>query len=201
LSRLLSLHDSSKLYGKVDFFKFDASQIATFDDYLLIEAHLGSKEGRKTLLRQGILRAYSYGTHAPIILGKSLTFIPRILWPKENLIVDVGRQKVIDYLVNSAPAGFTHCGIGTDSTSPVGGNNALGAQVDRRSIDNKRRVGTDARMTTFFPSTSPAVGNTIREMGIFDAASGGNMYARSISFTAFSFGTGESLTVDYTSGW
>ncbi|MBI2127197.1 MAG: hypothetical protein HYU02_07815 [Thaumarchaeota archaeon] len=171
------------IQGKVDVYLWDAKKVPTFDESLKYMAMLGSKDGRKFLAREGILIKEGHG------------------W---NLIVDVGKQKVIDYIVNLAPSGFTHCGIGTDSTAPAAGNTTLGAQVDRRAIDDKRRSGTDARLTTFFPSTSPAVGSTIREMGIFDAVSGGNLYARAVSptsFAAFTFLTGSSLTMDYTSGW
>ena len=198
----VQLHDRIKLRGRAFIYKWNAEYIKTFDDYLKVRPLLEEdhKLAVKILKARGVLLQVSRATHPWTLFGRILP-IPRMFWPAENLITTVGKQKVCDYLVNSAPSGFTHMGIGTGTNAPAVGDTALQTQTDRLAVNDKRRVGTDAKFDTFYPSTSPAVGGVIAEMGVFDAGAGGNMYARSLVSPTQAFTTGTTLTTAYTSGF
>ena len=195
--------DRIKLQGRALIYKWNAKMVPKFDDYLALRESfdLEDKDVQHVLIRRGILLQVSKAIHAPMLLNYALSFMPKIFWPRWNLITTVGKQKVCDYLVNSAPSGFTHMAIGTGTTAPAVGDTALVTQTDRIAITDKRRSGTDARMDTFYPSTSPAVGGTIGEMGVFDASVGGNMYARALVSPTQAFTTGTTLTIAYSSGF
>lgn len=197
------IFDKIGLQGRAFIYKWDAKMVPTFDDYVTLRDNLDLEDKAilGVLKRRNILLQVSRAIHAPILLGKALTFIPKPLWPKWNLITTVGKQKVCDYLVNSAPSGFTHVAIGTGVNAPAIGDTTLQTQTDRIAASDKRRQGTDSKFDVFFSSTSPAVGGVIAEMGIFDAAAGGNLYARSLVSPTQNFATGTTLTFAYTSGF
>jgi hypothetical protein len=90
----------------------------------------------------------------------------------------------------------THVAIGTDGTAATSADTALGAEVLRAtptSVVNYSAVSVGFKL---FVSSSQANGDTLREIGLFDASSGGNMMARSVSFMPIV--KSSSITVTFT---
>ena len=122
----------------------------------------------------------------------------------KNLVVDPGKNAGIKQIIGDAgggaqPAKFNYVGIGTDDTAPADGDTTLGTQVGTREQD------TDPS----FPSTGKgeievtfAAGNgtgTIVETGLFNASSGGTMYARAL-IGPYTKGAEDALVVKWRPG-
>lgn len=81
-------------------------------------------------------------------------------------------------------ANATHMAVGTDNTSAVPGDTALGAEVTRKAIQEITQGASDVIVSLFLNSTE-SNGNELKEVGVFDAASSGNMLERN-TFTTIS---------------
>lgn len=94
----------------------------------------------------------------------------------KNSIILAGRNLVRDVLRGSDPAP-THSAVGTNSTAVADSQTALLAEVHRNVIT--QRIADTSKLTWkfFLPSTA-ANGNTLREAGIFNAATAGAMLSR-----------------------
>lgn len=94
----------------------------------------------------------------------------------DNKIVDTGLNLVRD-LIAGGNTPVTEIAVGTDGTAPTNSDTTLTAEVFRSPIT--RRIPTDKKITLqlFIPTTS-ANGNTLREAGIFNAATAGDMLSR-----------------------
>ncbi len=94
-----------------------------------------------------------------------------------NLVVDTGLAHIIDQLyASSAQASMSHYAIGTGSSAVVAGNTALETQIYRTALDSQSKL---AAILTYFGAFAAGEGTgNLREGGIFNAASGGNMLAR-----------------------
>ena len=125
----------------------------------------------------------------------------------DNTIVNVGENCIAEVLFDLASAnttmlcagggssagghgpnaqGFTFIGIGTSATGPTVDDTALGTEVETRE-DAGAQPGitmTDAEnqaagaVVTIVDTFTMGSGATIEEYGLFDASSGGNMFAR-----------------------
>lgn len=76
---------------------------------------------------------------------------------------------------------YTYLGVGDDNTTPSLSDTTLGNEVDRNlNTDNIKDVNTGKYLfgTTF--TLTEANGYTLREFGLFDAATGGNMTVRNL---------------------
>lgn len=68
----------------------------------------------------------------------------------------------------------THLAVGTDDTTPEKDNTSLNSEVARNAVTSTFDSGSQLQTSTFF-DTSEANGNTIKEVGLFTAASGGDL--------------------------
>lgn len=96
---------------------------------------------------------------------------------EHNLVVTSGRNLVRDLLNSSGPSFITRLAVGTNNTAVSSTQTALLAEVFRDQIT--QRITSDGllRLKYFLASTS-VNGNTLREAGLFNASSGGVMFAR-----------------------
>lgn len=108
----------------------------------------------------------------------------RRIWTQRghNLVVLAGRNLVRDLLKNEAPAGLTHFALGSGSTAVADGNTALVTEVLRDSI-TQYTAGSSTLLLKYYLSTTMLNGTTIREAGLFNAASGPTMFARYVLAT------------------
>lgn len=97
---------------------------------------------------------------------------------KANMVVASGRVLAINRLANSSQSVLTHAAIGSGAIAPAEGNTALGAELARVAFDTAGGVIASATVT--YSATIPAGTGTgtVAEAGLFNAVSGGTMFAR-----------------------
>jgi hypothetical protein len=113
-----------------------------------------------------------------------------------NLVVTAGKNWVADRMADANTV-MTHMAIGTGSTAAAAGDTALGTQTDRNALAVSG--GTVTANTIVYTCTWAAGDGTggITEAGIFDAASGGDMLARTV-FSIVNKGAADSMTITWT---
>lgn len=117
-----------------------------------------------------------------------------------NLVVTVGKNWVADRM-NNVNTVMTHMAVGKDTTPNSGGtevlaaNTALADEVDRNVLTSTTVSGnTISYACTWAAGDATAA---ITEAGIFDAATGGDMLART-KFAVVNKGVTDSLTITWT---
>jgi hypothetical protein len=96
---------------------------------------------------------------------------------RHNLIVLDGRNLIRDLLAESTTDSLSHFAVGTDGTSTTDSMSALQTEVFRNDI-TRLDLENNKLIVNYFLASNEANGNTIREAAIFNAVSGGDMYAR-----------------------
>jgi hypothetical protein len=99
--------------------------------------------------------------------------------PVHNLAVGSGRNLIRDLLDGDSVNGVTHFAVGTGTTAVVDNDTTLGTQVFR-DVTTVRTSTAQKLEVQYFLGTGDANGNTLAEIGLFNAASAGTMYARVI---------------------
>lgn len=90
-------------------------------------------------------------------------------------------QYIVDNLDidQSTNENASHLAIGTDDTTPTVNDSALGNEVHRNAVTSTTDGGSSLQITTLF-DTGEANGNTLVEVALFTASSGGTMLNRAI---------------------
>jgi len=113
----------------------------------------------------------------------------------KNLVVNAGLAEVAGLILSDVGGtAFDYLALGTDSTAPSATDTALGAEITDSGL--ARAAATGTRVTTSVTNDTAQLQHTwtatasksIRECGVFNAASGGTMLARA------------NITVDVNSG-
>ena len=78
----------------------------------------------------------------------------------------------------------THMAVGDDNTTPTVGDTALGNELTRKTIQETTKGISDVIISLFLNSTE-SNGNSLKEVGMFDDPSSGNLLERSV-FTTIS---------------
>lgn len=73
----------------------------------------------------------------------------------------------------------THLAVGDDNTTPTAGDTALGNELTRKARQEYTEGTSDVIISLWLNSTE-SNGNALKEVGMFDAASGGNLLERNI---------------------
>ena len=113
-----------------------------------------------------------------------------------NLVVTAGKEWVADRMKGTNSA-MSHMAIGTGTAAAAAGDTALGTQLDRNALTTSG--GTVSGNTITYECTWAATDGTgaITEAGIFDAATGGDMLART-KFDVVNKGADDSMTITWT---
>lgn len=126
----------------------------------------------------------------------------------DNLIVDAGVQGVAsriaphDGSINPSTA-YNYVALGTGSTAVAAGDIALAAELPAganygRLQDSTGQYSESTKKLVLSVTFAPGQATgTLRESGIFNAATGGNMFARQ-TFTEITKGSDDTLTVTWT---
>ena len=112
----------------------------------------------------------------------------------DNLVVTAGKNWVADRM-NNANTVMTHMALGTSATAAAAGQTALVAELDRNGL-----TSTTVSTNTIAYACTWAAGDgtgAITEAGIFDAASSGDMLARTV-FSVVNKGASDSITITWT---
>lgn len=94
-----------------------------------------------------------------------------------NLVVNAGLNLIRDLLDGDAVAGITHFAVGTGTTAVSATQTALVTQVLRDTVTS-RTSNAQQLVVSYYLASGSANGNTLAEAGLFNAASGGTMFAR-----------------------
>jgi hypothetical protein len=84
-------------------------------------------------------------------------------------------------VLNDIDTTYGYIAVGDDATAPVVGNTTLGNETDREALFEAASIITNTIRMYIFLDTTENNGNDINEAGLFDAASSGTMFARSLS--------------------
>ena len=115
----------------------------------------------------------------------------KIVQKTENLVVTAGKEWVADRM-NNANTVMTHMSIGTGTTAAAAGNTTLVTEIDRNST-----TVTGANVAYVASWAAGDGTGAITEAGIFDAASAGDMLARTV-FSVVNKGADDSMTITWT---
>lgn len=117
-----------------------------------------------------------------------------------NLVTTAGRNMLRDFLANTGVAGITHYALGTSATAATLADTALGAEVLRTTVAiwNTASASLEVR---FYLGSTQGNGSTLAEAGLFNAASGGSMYARYVLASPIVKTSAVAVTFTWTLTW
>ena len=117
-----------------------------------------------------------------------------IVQETENLVVTAGKNWVADRM-NNANTVMTHMAVGTGTNAAAAGDTTLQTENDRNSLTSTTVTNNAiAYVATWAAGDATAA---LTESAIFDAASGGDMLARTV-FSVVNKGAADSMTITWT---
>ena len=117
-----------------------------------------------------------------------------IVQETENLVVTAGKNWVADRM-NNANTVMTHMAVGTGTTEALAAQTALVTETDRNALTSTTvTANAVAYVATWAAGDATAA---LTEAGIFDAASSGDMLARTV-FSVVNKGAADSMTITWT---
>jgi hypothetical protein len=102
-----------------------------------------------------------------------------------NLVMNGGLNLLRDFLAGDAVAGATHFALGTGNTAAALADTGLAAEVHRGPVALAVKTAQAVTLRYYISSTQ-LNGTTIREAGLFNAASLGTLIARYVLGTPIS---------------
>ena len=112
----------------------------------------------------------------------------------KNLVVTAGKNWVADRM-NDANTVMTHMAVGTGTTVAAAGNTTLVTENDRNALTSTTvTANAVAYVATWAAGDGTAA---LTEAGLFDAASAGDMLARTV-FSVVNKGAADSMTITWT---
>ena len=89
-------------------------------------------------------------------------------------------EEIRDSIKTELQTNFTHGAVGSDSTTPTSADTTLGNELFRDTVDDFDTSGTDVAVANLQITLSELNGETIREVGWFNASSSGTMWTRNV---------------------
>jgi hypothetical protein len=115
-----------------------------------------------------------------------------------NLVTDSGLDVLRDRLRGVNVVGpISHFALGTGSAAPVAGDTALQNEVFR-DVFTQVTFSTAAMVIRYYLGPNDANGNTLREVGLFNAASGPSLVARRVMGTPINKDIDTASTFEWT---
>jgi len=117
-----------------------------------------------------------------------------IVQETENLVVTAGKNWVADRM-NNANTVMTHMAVGTGTNAAAAGDTTLQTENDRNALTSTTVTDNAvAYVATWAAGDATAA---LTEAGIFDAASSGDLLARTV-FSVVNKGAADSMTITWT---
>tara|TARA_B110001454_G_scaffold203907_1_gene212195 strand:+ start:295 stop:717 length:423 start_codon:yes stop_codon:yes gene_type:complete len=117
-----------------------------------------------------------------------------IVQETENLVVTAGKNWVADRM-NNANTVMTHMAVGTGTNAAAAGDTTLQTESDRNTLTSTTvTANAVAYVATWAAGDATAA---LTEAGILDAASGGDLLARTV-FSVVNKGAADSMTITWT---
>lgn len=116
----------------------------------------------------------------------------------DNLVVDTGFEEVAKLaFATGSSTKFDYIAVGSGSTAPTAGDTALETQLDSRKQDTTPSYDSGTKKITIDVTFAAGESTgTIRESGVFNASSGGQMFSRQ-TFAEINKGASDSLTITW----
>lgn len=111
----------------------------------------------------------------------------------KNIVTTKFYEMVSDFMAGSSPNKMSHIAIGTGTTTPAVSQTALVTEVFRKAITTTATPGTQIHLQIEITGTE-AIFNW-KEIGVFNASSGGNMTNRAL--IDYTHNSGEAVAIDY----
>ena len=118
----------------------------------------------------------------------------KIVQKTENLVVTAGKEWVADRM-NNANTVMTYMSIGTGTTAAAAGNTTLVTEIDRNALSSTTVTDNNVAYVATWAAGDGT--GAITEAGIFNAASAGDMLARTV-FSVVNKGADDSMTITWT---
>jgi hypothetical protein len=99
---------------------------------------------------------------------------------KDDLVVSAGLNFYQQRMYSDTPTKMTHGAVGTGTNAPAAGDTTLQTEVLRKALTVTTNPSTGKAHLEFIVDYSEANGNTLTEVGIFNAASSGTMLLRKL---------------------
>lgn len=113
-----------------------------------------------------------------------------------NLIVAAGKNMVAESLISSTAGNFNYIGVGSSNQTPSESDVDLVSPISpRKQVTERWRSNNVAKYSAFFGTNDN--NGTWRESGLFNAATGGTMLARTLFPTEINKDTSKTVTVDW----
>lgn len=114
----------------------------------------------------------------------------------DNLVVTAGKNWIAQRMQGTSLGVMTHMAVGTGTTAAAVGNTALVTEVSRVALTTSGGV-VAAAVITFAATYAAGVATAaLTEAGIFNAASGGTMLARTV-FSVINKAAADSMTISW----
>jgi hypothetical protein len=139
-------------------------------------------------MRSGRIKVEVYGAASGALLKT---------YEQPNLITMGGKSLTAAWMSGGVEAAPSHIALGIGTTPPQVSDVALDGEYYRQSITDRQNATTQV-IYKLFVSTGSANGQTIRELGLFNAPASGFMFARAILAQPIVKTTAITLTVAWT---
>ena len=112
----------------------------------------------------------------------------------KNLVVTTGKELVAANLQGGSVSPVTHMAVGTGAVAAAAGDTALGTELDRNALSTSGGTVAGA-VVTYECVWNPGDGTgALTEAGLFTAATGGTMLARTV-FPVVNKGADDTVTI------
>ena len=112
----------------------------------------------------------------------------------KNLVVTTGKELVAANLQGGSVTPVTHMAVGTGSTAADAGDTGLETEIDRNALETSGGTVT-SNVVSYSAVWAPGDGTgALTEAGLFTAASGGTMLARTV-FLPVNKGVDDTVTI------
>lgn len=112
-----------------------------------------------------------------------------------NLVVTVGTNYIASRMKDATATAMTHMAVGIGGTTPVTGNTTLESESARVTLTSTTVTSNSVAYVATFPAGTGTA--ALVEAGLFNAASGGTMLART-TYSVINKGAADTLTVTWT---
>ena len=116
-----------------------------------------------------------------------------------NLVSDAGLNILRDSIRSGTSYNLGWCAFGSGTTAPAAGDTALQSEIaGLRFVVTAVESASKRLVYSIYLSESEANGNTLAEIGLFTAASGGIMYCRALIDSPINKQAGQAVSVTWT---
>ena len=119
--------------------------------------------------------------------------------PASTAVVNAGRAILTNRIIGSGTEP-KYVAMGTGTTAVALTDTALGGEVESRTTGTSSRTTTSTTNDTYqvTGTVTATASRTIGEGGLFDAASGGNLFVRGVLASTISLASGDSIAFTFT---